>query len=406
MKISSMRKADRWLGVPVCFVLSIARLLGAVFGRGPRQLQRILFIKLAEQGSTVLAAGAIRRAVELVGAENVYFLVFQENRFILDVMELIPWENVYAIPSGSLFSTIGGAISAVRAMRRAKIDTAIDLEFFARSSAILCYLSGAGRRVGFHAFFGEASYRGDLMTHRLSFNGQLHASEVFRMMVDAATAPAEQLPTLDCLPMQDGVAPVFKASAQEVNEVKELLRQEAGGKISRLILLNPNCSDLLPLRSWPADRYVELAKRLLAARSDLHVVFTGGPAEAAATQKLAMSVASPRVISLAGKTTLRQLLVLYGLAEVIVTNDSGPAHFASMTPVDVVVLFGPEAPRLFAARTPRNHVLWAGIACSPCVNAFNDRQTACRNNVCMQRITVEQVVDEVKAACESRLARD
>ena len=68
MKISSMRKADRWLGVPVCFVLSIARLLGAVFGRGPRQLQRILFIKLAEQGSTVLAAGAIRRAVELVGA--------------------------------------------------------------------------------------------------------------------------------------------------------------------------------------------------------------------------------------------------------------------------------------------------------------------------------------------------
>ena len=57
---------------------------------------------------------------------------------------------------------------------------------------------------------------------------------------------------------------------------------------------------------------------------------------------------------LAGKTTLRQLLVLYTLAEVLVTNDSGPAHFATLTRIRVVMLFGPETPELFAARTSRN----------------------------------------------------
>ena len=58
---------------------------------GPREpLRRILFVKLVEQGSSVLACSAIRRAVELVGRENVYFLVFEENRFILDAMGLIP----------------------------------------------------------------------------------------------------------------------------------------------------------------------------------------------------------------------------------------------------------------------------------------------------------------------------
>ena len=109
-----------------------------------------------------------------------------------------------------------------------------------------------------------------------------------------------------------------------------------------------------------------------------------------------------RCLSLVGRTTLRQLLVLYGLAEVLVTNDSGPAHFAALTDIDTVVLFGPETPLLFAARGPRNHVLWAGIACSPCINALNNRQTACRDNVCMKTITVGKVFNEVARVYQVR----
>jgi len=91
-------------------------------------------------------------------------------------------------------------------------------------------------------------------------------------------------------------------------------------------------------------------------------------------------------------------MVLYCLADVLVTNDSGPAHFASLTPIRTVTLFGPETPLLFAALTPRNKPLWAGIACSPCVSAVNNRQSACTNNVCMQRISVEQVFEAVAAS--------
>ena len=78
-------------------------------------------------------------------------------------------------------------------------------------------------------------------------------------------------------------------------------------------------------------------------------------------------------ISLAGRTTIRQLLALYGLAEVLVTND--------------------------------NHTIWAGLACSPCVNAFNDRQSPCTNNLCMQHITVDQVFEQVCRIYEARRAR-
>jgi ADP-heptose:LPS heptosyltransferase len=133
----------------------------------------------------------------------------------------------------------------------------------------------------------------------------------------------------------------------------------------------------------------------------MFIVFTGAPSEAGANNQLANEVGSSRVITLAGKTTLRQLLVLYNRSAILITNDSGPAHFASMTPIRVVTLFGPETPALFSARSPNATALWAGIACSPCVNAYNNRQTVCRNNLCMQAITVNDVFEKVTCMYDS-----
>lgn len=408
MNVARMRFIDKWLGMPVCFVLTLWRRLTGVFGRTPGvdyRPRRILFVKLAEQGSTVLAQGALQSAVRRVGRENVFFLLFAENRPILDLLDLIPEENVIAINARGLFGAIKGSLGAVWRMRRLGIDVAIDLEFFARSSAALCYLSGACWRVGFHAFGGEASYRGDLMTHRLSFNPYLHTSQVFQMMVDALDQPAASLPTLPRTPQVVDVATRFEPTREEIEEVRGKVRDLLGHRRPmRLILLNANASDLIPLRRWSPERYVELAGKLLARYPEACIAFTGAPGEAAAAEELVRQVGSDRCASMAGKTTLRQLLVLCGLAEVLVTNDSGPAHFATLTAIDVVVLFGPETPKLFASQSPRTHALWAGLACSPCINAFNDRNSPCTNNLCMQQIAVDNVFAEVCRWYESRQA--
>ena len=407
MKVATMRRLDRWLGVPVCFVLTLWRRL---FGRRPgRQTnpQRIVFVKLAEQGSTVLAQGALQAAVDRVGRNNVYFLLFAENRPILDLLGLIPPENVIAIDARGLWGAVRGSLAALWKMRRAGIDTAIDLEFFARSSAALCYLSGASSRVGFHAFGGEASYRGDLMTHRLSFNPYLHTAQTFQSMVEALDHPPEDFPTFAGLPPEQSASIRFQPGGDEIAEVERILCEQLGRPRSeRLILLNANCSDMIPLRRWSSQRYVELARKLLDVYPDVCIAFTGAPDEGAAAQKLVEQVGSDRCISMAGKTTLRQLLVLCTLAEVLVTNDSGPAHFASLTPIDVVVLFGPETPKLFATPSPRSHPLWAGLVCSPCINAFNNRASPCTNNVCMQELSVPIVFSEVCRWLDQRMAAE
>src|SRR5215467_14425286 len=199
--ISALQRTDRWVGGPLCAILTLLRKICESAGRpGPRQFRRILFVKFAEQGSTVLAYPAIRRATEMVGRENVYFVVFEDNRFILDVMEIIPEGNVITIATHSPF---GLALSALRAVLRARkigIDAVIDMEFLTRFSAMLTFTTGAKTRVGFHTFFGDGPYRGDLMTHRLLYNPHLHISEMFDAMVEALGRDPSVLPTFHFTP--------------------------------------------------------------------------------------------------------------------------------------------------------------------------------------------------------------
>jgi hypothetical protein len=170
-----------------------------------------VFVKLAEQGATVLAYPALRRAAEMVGRENVYFLVLAENRFIVDALALIPEGNVLTISSRSFPALVSSTVRALLRLRRLHVDAAVDMEFFSRGSAALTYLSGAKRRSGFHAFFGGGLYRGNLMTQRLLYNPHLHTTHTFLSLVEALLVNPSALPTFGLrLPDSTEEPPPFK----------------------------------------------------------------------------------------------------------------------------------------------------------------------------------------------------
>jgi ADP-heptose:LPS heptosyltransferase len=339
----------------------------------------------------------------MVGRDNVFMAVFEENRFILDVLDVMPRQNVITIRSDRLVTVFVDTLRAIWRMRRERIDAAVDFEFFSRYSGALTYLSGARRRVGLHSFAGEAGYRGDLMTHRVGYNLTLHASHIYQALVEALTVPPGQLPAMDFQLPTDPAQSAFVADAEETREVESLLKNLIGREsIPPLVLLNANAGDLLPLRRWASGRYVELAQRLLRKYPEMMIAFTGSPEEREGAERMASLVDSDRCVSMGGRTTLRQLLIAYGLSEILVTNDSGPAHYASLTSIDVVTLFGPETPTIFGSKSPRSHLIWAALPCSPCVNAFNQRITTCTNNLCMQHISVDEVFATVCRVYEQR----
>jgi ADP-heptose:LPS heptosyltransferase len=208
------------------------------------------------------------------------------------------------------------------------------------------------------------------------------------------------------VPQIENWVPNFEPMPSEQDEIRSLLQRETGNEADPpIVLLNANASDLLPLRKWPVERYVSLARRLLDAFPEIYIGLTGAPDEAGPIDGMVREIGSQRCFSLAGKTTLRQLLVLYTLSELLITNDSGPAHFAAMTQINTLTLFGPETPALFGARTPRAVTIWQALACSPCVNAYNNRQSSCTNNVCMQKITVDRVFEEASKVYLARAAK-
>jgi len=398
MDIYAIARIDRWVGMPLCWALTLARRARGLVrteklpDASPR---RICFIKLIEQGSTVLAASTLRRAVDVVGAENVFFVVFADNRAILDVLGIVPPENVVAIQARSPAGLALGVASAVRRLRGLRLDATIDLEFFARGTAALAYLSGAPRRVGHHRFRNAGGRRGDLLTHRVQYNPYVHASQAFALLLDVlldddvVTRPLAKRPPPSVAPWQPAASP----SREDVAAATALLeRVGVSPAAHRVVILNPNASDLIPLRKWPRARYAELGRRLLAHDPSVRVVVTGTEAERDNARAVVEAIGSPAATSLAGETTLPRLLALYSLARLLVTNDSGPAQFASLTSLDTIVLFGPETPRLYAPLSPRAVVLSAGLSCSPCLNVFNHRQSPCDDNACMREITVDQVL--------------
>src|SRR6202012_3321141 len=89
-----------------------------------------------------------------------------------------------------------------------------------------------------------------------------------------------------------------------------------------------------------------------------------------------------------------ELPALYAQAALMVTNDSGPAHFAAAAGLPTIVLFGPETSHLYKPLGTAR-AIYAGLACSPCVSAHNHRKTACTDNVCMQAISVDDVYTAV-----------
>jgi len=404
MKVDLMRFIDRRVGVPICFVLSCIHGLAKII-RKPETMKspkKILFMELSEMGSMVLAASLFKKTKELFPGAELYFLTFKENRYALDILGIFPEDKVITVSTENFFKFLLTAAGAIRKLRREKISVAIDMELFARFTAILSYLSGAKNRVGYYRYHNEGLYRGNFLTHRVMFNPHLHIAHNLCSLIYALTSAKEDLPlTKKQIEAETLEVPKLRISEEQKASILAKLKGEnknitAGDKI---ILLNPNASDLVPIRRWPAENYVELA-RLLLQHKGVFVVITGTEEEREYAEKIYEAVGSERCLNFSGRTSFPELIALYSLSSALVTNDSGPVHFSSLTDIKTFALFGPETPKLYGPLVKSCHVFYANYYCSPCISAFNQRRSPCNDNRCLKAISAREVYEEVKKILE------
>ncbi|MEO8118607.1 MAG: glycosyltransferase family 9 protein, partial [Rhodoferax sp.] len=155
---------------------------------------------------------------------------------------------------------------------------------------------------------------------------------------------------------------------------------------------------LLPERAWPAAHYAQVARGLCQTGHAVGLI--GLRDDAPLARELLTQISSEFCVDLTGYTrSIRELLMLFHGADLLITNDGGPGHFASLTPIRTLVFFGPETGRLYGPLGPRAQVLESGIACSPCLSAYNHRETFCDgDNQCLKRIAPDPVLADALAA--------
>jgi ADP-heptose:LPS heptosyltransferase len=395
-----MRAVDRWLGRPLAWLLTRVRgLVGDAEPPAPADVKNVLFVKLSEMGALVLSTPAFAEARRVFPNAKTWLVCFDENAEIAEIAGGFPRERIVAVKPGGAFGTIGRLLSAISRLRRERFDVIVDLEYFSRVSTIFAFLVGGKIRAGFHRFESEGLYCGDLYTHRAAWNPYLHVAQLYVVLVRAAAADPRNEPLLKerAPELAELTFPRVEPSEADLRAVRTALAAAGVPAGAPLLLVNPNSSDLLPLRRWPEEHFVALCRRLLERRPDAWVVLTGAPHESALGERILAALrgsgADARCASLVGKTSLRELLALFTLAEVLVSADSGPPHFAALTSIRGVTLFGPETPRLYGPVSPRNTALTAGLACSPCIHAWNRRVSTCTDNQCMQRISPDDAAD-------------
>ena len=88
---------------------------------------------------------------------------------------------------------------------------------------------------------------------------------------------------------------------------------------------------------------------------------------------------------------MQELISLFSISKVIVGHDGGLIHLASLTDIFIIALYGPETPLLYEPLSKNKKIIYKKFSCSPCLSAYNHRNSICKNNKCMQAIGVNEV---------------
>jgi ADP-heptose:LPS heptosyltransferase len=393
MNINFQRAVDRYVGVPVCALFS---LVNRVISNKPDGAppKNILVILLSEMGSLVLAQPMFMRLKQQYPEAAIHVLMFAKNREVLDLLGVVPRENVLTLDDGSLKGLVRDSLRAIRAMRRLGIDAVIDCELFARISSIFSYLSGASLRVGFHRHTQEGLYRGSFINRPVLYNPYRHLTQQFLTLAAALESTTDPVAKLLPAPYT-GKTPVLEFPAGELQEAhRELHNFFPAIRDKKLVLIYPS-GGILPIRAWPLKSYFQISKTLLDEGYAVGVIGMKGDREIA--QAVVDHCKSANCINLAGYTrSVRHLLAVFHRASLLVTNDGGPGQFAALTPqLPAIIFFGPETPVLYRSLGDNAYCFHRQLPCSPCLTAYNHRTSPCDgDNQCLKQITPEQVLEK------------
>ncbi len=284
--------------------------------------------------------------------------------------EVIHWPQADSAP-GMPHSTV----ALIGQLRRERFDLAVLLTNSFRS-AMVVFLSGIPRRVGF-----ARDGRSWLLTDRLEpekSNGEY-------VPVPALDYYNQLAQSLGCDDVDDRL--ILATSPADEAAIDERLGNTRSDR--PLIVLNPG-ANYGSAKCWPAEKYAALADEL-TDRYDARVVASLSPKEREIADRLASAARRPIEIFVDPPLGLGPLKALVRRCRLLITNDTGPRHFAAAFGVPVVTIFGSSDPAWTDTRYARERIAMLDLDCQPCM----ERVCPLKHHHCMKLLEPEMVLEKV-----------
>lgn len=353
---------------------------GAVVSGRADEPRRILVVKLCCLGDALMSTPAIAAIGERYPNATIEVATgawtrpaFEGNPRVQRIVCTDP------ILSGRAPNPID-ALAFVRRLARGRYDLAVVME---RSFivAALVAATGIGRRVGF-----DSGGRGLPHTDRVPVPPIAHEADLYLRLANGAGAAG------DPRPMEFAVRPgASEAMAQDLR---------ARGIEGPYAVLHPgggtNPGMRLLTKRWPADRFAEIARRLI--QHDIVPVVAWSDLDRDAADAVLASCPAARSCG-----PLRDIATLGALAtraRLYLGNDTGPTHVATAVGAPTFVIFGPSDERRYGPWRPLGSAAGPAVAIAEPLLAMADSAPAWLN-----RSTLAVSVDQVWGAVEAELAR-
>ena len=275
----------------------------------------------------------------------------------------------------------------VREWKRRKFDLAVLFQN-AFEAAAIAFLARVPIRTGY-----DTEGRSALLTHPVPlpvWKDERHESFYYLNIV----AELERL--LGGAASVEGIVPHFTLAVSEdrKRKARRLLREEGERTGAPLVLFCPGSINSRAKR-WPTERYAALADRLIEAGANVALI--GSPAELDVSREVCKRTLHQPMM-LTGKTTVGDATAIISIADVLITNDTGPAHIGAALNTPTLVIFGPTNPLTTYPLSRNAEIIRHPPECAPCM--LRDCPIDHR---CMTAITVEEVFEKAGAMMSHRL---
>ena len=386
-----LRFVDKYVGVAICSAFSmLAKIKPAP---ADKQIKNILVMELFEMGAAMMIYPSLQYIKNKNPGATVYCLTLKSIRSSWELLDAIPGENIYTVDDKNLFAFFISLFGNILKLRKKNIDLIIDYELFMRVSAIISFMIKSKFRAGFHKYEMEGLYRGSFYNFKCTFNQNSHIAKNFLSLTKTALNFEHEYPNYKGnIAASELVIPVYRSDAALAKGLQEKIKALYPAYANnKLILVSPDVGYNLTIRNYPKELLAEVIGKLLDTFPDKLVLLVGTPDNLETCNAVFEIVGHERCLNFCNRApSLREFFELLHSAELLLTNDNGPAHFAAATGTKVLALFSTDSPFIYG---PLGNcvILYSFYQCSPCISAFNHKTSKCANNLCLQSIQPDAV---------------